>query len=56
MCGKNPYLFSFCWFSLGSPPHVREKQSRRDYDRPQLGITPACAEKTLETALQGSQC
>ena len=47
MCGKNVYSNKLFQPSLGSPPRVREKLLRLIQILFQLGITPACAGKTL---------
>ena len=47
VCGKNTATRTFFTFNLGSPPRVREKLDRKKLDAKELGITPACAGKTL---------
>ena len=47
MCGKNFGSHVGIRTTLGSPPRVREKQMVYLYYKTKLGITPACAGKTL---------
>ena len=47
MCGKNICLIDNHRLLLGSPPHVREKRLQLEEHVHLLGITPACAGKTL---------
>ena len=47
VCGKNKFQRSDISFRLGSPPRVREKLVSCGSNSSVLGITPACAGKTL---------
>ena len=46
MCGEKPMLFTNSTPFLGSPPHVRGKDSRSHFGDVYGGITPACAGKS----------
>ena len=46
MCGKDAGLSYRGSSARGSPPHVRERPSRRSWAFCKGGITPACAGKT----------
>ena len=47
MCGENAYLGTFVVDASGSPPHVRGKLALVGDAPETIGITPACAGKTL---------
>ena len=47
MCGKNYFDISGKKLKTGSPPRVREKPNRCYSSLSLIGITPACAGKTL---------
>ena len=48
MCGKNATNTTRAQAILGSPPHVREKRDQSFTLSIVIGITPACAGKTLK--------
>ena len=48
MCGKNGDILARSMTALGSPPRVREKLDTVVITIAWLGITPACAGKTLK--------
>ena len=48
VCGKNSSEILSSMYRLGSPPRVREKLSYQLLTAFPLGITPACAGKTLK--------
>ena len=50
VCGKNVSSLMFGYQRPGSPPRVREKQLSQTLDMPKMGITPACAGKTIDSA------
>ena len=47
VCGEKPYPSGFSPQSKGSPPRVRGEARRRCGTAAQLGITPACAGRSL---------
>ena len=47
MCGKNDVIDGTELIKPGSPPHVREKPEATPRINGSIGITPACAGKTL---------
>ena len=47
MCGENEMLLMGKLMILGSPPRVRGKHIAIHNLAPDMGITPACAGKTL---------
>ena len=49
VCGKNFFTTREVSLGLGSPPRVREKLVHNLPRIPSVGITPACAGKTLTT-------
>ena len=55
VCGKNDYVFNPTHKLVGSPPRVREKQGLGKSMAKNLRITPACAGKTREHGLRGSE-
>ena len=55
MCGENKVPTKQGWQALGSPPHVRGKQSRLKQPRKIDGITPACAGKTTSGGVKGEE-
>ena len=48
MCGKDQRLQNYRLHALGSPPHVRERQTSTIDAMNEIRITPACAGKTLQ--------
>ncbi|MDK6521025.1 hypothetical protein QP173_06370, partial [Aerococcus urinae] len=48
MCRKKVKVIIEIIFFSGSPPHVREKVSKSSFCCSALGITPACAGKSLQ--------
>ena len=47
VCGKNPKELAFPFLVVGSPPRVREELANRLSVNKSVGITPACAGRTL---------
>ena len=47
MCGKDIIMTIDMVLILGSPPHVRERLEQTHAIRSRIGITPACAGKTV---------
>ena len=54
MCGKNESAIVLSELIIGSPPRVREKLKMDHKELVFLGITPACAGKTIALANRGS--
>ena len=52
VCGKNLKKSRENCLTLGSPPRVREKPELTDNLGIELGITPACAGKTLKDPIE----
>ena len=52
MCGKNIHSLMRYPRSLGSPPRVREKRASASCCIWYVGITPACAGKTITSTLR----
>ena len=50
MCGEKPVVTIELPPLPGSPPHVRGKESTGDFKDIWLGITPACAGKSLRAS------
>ena len=50
MCGKDKSVTSRLISASGSPPHVRERRSMRRWILNAVGITPACAGKTMSSS------
>ena len=48
VCGKNPTSLAALPLLMGSPPRVREERTVGKKIYPYLGITPACAGRTLK--------
>ena len=49
MCGKDYFCLVQLIMGLGSPPHVRERQTQKQLKLLNNRITPACAGKTDES-------
>ena len=49
MCGKDLTAASKRFGLLGSPPHVRERPAASSDAISDIGITPACAGKTVDS-------
>ena len=47
MCGEKPKVMNLVLVRPGSPPHVRGKELRTAFKPCRLGITPACAGKSV---------
>ena len=47
MCGEKDFRHGIVVFVAGSPPHVRGKATKNGFSRPGVGITPACAGKSV---------
>ena len=50
MCGKDYFCLVQLIMGLGSPPHVRERQTQKQLKLLNNRITPACAGKTVTKA------
>ena len=53
MCGEKAFLVHASRQGLGSPPHVRGKDFRLVVEYTTLGITPACAGKSVVDSMVG---